>query len=352
MRNETLSADVAWRAVADRDGRYDGRFVYAVRTTGIYCRPSCPSRRPSHQHVRFFGGPDAAERAGFRACKRCHPRDAAAPRSSAVERARRWIDGHVDAPLRLTELAEVAGVSPAHLQRTFTRALGVSPKAYHEARRAERLRAQLKGGTTVSRAIFDAGYGSGSRVYERAAGTLGMTPGRYRRGGAGVAVHFSITGTPFGRLLVATTPRGVCSVELGDDDGALEERLRTELPNATVARGDATHRDWVGHIVASLRGERSSTDIPLDVQGTAFQWQVWRALQRIPRGQTRSYSDVAREIGRPNANRAVARACASNRAALVIPCHRVVREDGSLGGYRWGLERKAKLLEAEQAGRA
>jgi AraC family transcriptional regulator of adaptative response/methylated-DNA-[protein]-cysteine methyltransferase len=300
--------------------------------------------------VRFFAAPDAAERAGFRACKRCRPRDAAAPRRSAVERARRWIDEHVDEPLMLAQLATVAGVSPAHLQRTFTRALGMSPKAYHEARRAERLRTQLKGGQTVSRAIFEAGYGSGSRVYERAAGTLGMTPGRYKRGGAGVAVHFSVTGTPFGRLLVATTERGVCAVALGDDDDALERGLRAEFPQATIARADATHRERVGRIVAALRGEPQASDIPLDVQGTAFQWQVWRALQRIPRGETRSYGEVARAIGRPGAARAVARACASNRAALVIPCHRVVREDGASGGYRWGAERKARLLASEQGG--
>jgi AraC family transcriptional regulator of adaptative response/methylated-DNA-[protein]-cysteine methyltransferase len=348
MRNETFSPSDAWRAVAERDGRFDGRFVYAVRTTRIYCRPSCPSRRPAERNVDFFDGPEAAERAGYRACKRCRPRDITPGAGDRVERARRWIDGRVHAPVRLADVARAVDTTPTALQREFTRIIGMSPKAYHAARRAERLRAELRKGGTVSRAIFEAGYGSGSRVYEKAAHTLGMTPGSYRRGGAGTTIRYATVSTSVGRLLVAATDRGVCSVALGSDEPALERMLRAEFPEATIAVGGAQLRDWVTRIVDRIEGRGRPLDVPLDVQGTTFQWLVWRALQQIPRGETRSYGEIAREIGRPTASRAVARACASNRAAIVIPCHRVVREDGAPGGYRWGAERKARLISVER----
>ena len=348
MRNERLSPNDAWRAVAERDGTYDGRFVYAVRTTGIYCRPSCASRRPAERNVDFYDDPAAAERAGFRACKRCRPRELTEGSARRVDRARRWIDSRIDVPVKLADLARAVGAPPTSLQREFTRLVGMSPKAYHAARRAERLRAELRKGGTVSRAIFEAGYGSGSRVYEKAAHTLGMTPGSYRRGGAGEAIRYATVQSSAGRMLVAATERGVCSVALGSDDAALERSLRSEFPEAKIAGGDAQLREWVKRIVDRLEGRGRSLDIPLDVHGTAFQWQVWRALQRIPRGETRSYGAIAREIGRPTASRAVARACATNHAAIVIPCHRVVREDGATGGYRWGAERKARLLAAER----
>lgn len=348
MTERRVSTDRAWRAVAERDGSYDGRFVYAVRTTRIYCRPSCASRRPAERNVDFYDDPAAAERAGFRACKRCRPRELTEGAARRVERARRWIDAHVDAPIKLADVARTVGLAPAALQREFSRIVGMSPKAYHSARRAERLRSELRKGGTVSRAIFEAGYGSGSRVYEKAAHTLGMTPGSYRRGGAGVAIRHATVRTSVGRLLVAATERGVCSVALGSDDATLERALRAEFPQAIIAGGDAQLREWVERIVDQIEGRGRALDVPLDVQGTAFQWQVWRALQRIPRGQTRSYGAIARDIGRPTASRAVARACASNRAAIVIPCHRVVREDGALGGYRWGAERKERLLATER----
>jgi AraC family transcriptional regulator of adaptative response/methylated-DNA-[protein]-cysteine methyltransferase len=273
-----------------------------------------------------------------------------------VERARAYLDAHLDERVTLDRLAQVAGLSPHHLQRTFKRVVGLSPSEYAQGRRAERLRGELRSGATVSRAIFEAGYGSSSRVYERADETLGMTPADYRRGGRGVAVRYAVVDSPYGRLLVGVTDRGVCAVMLGEDDAALAAELRREYPQAELARVDDGADEWLGglaHRVADAvaRGVAvgSGEDpIPLDVRGTAFQWQVWRALQRIPAGETRTYTAVATALGRPTAARAVARACASNRLAVVVPCHRVVREDGSLGGYRWGLARKARLLEAER----
>lgn len=339
-----------WNAVEQRDPRFDGRFVYAVSTTKVYCRPSCPSKRPARHHVAFFASPDDAERAGYRACRRCGPRDDHAPVAAAVERARQYIDGHPDETVRLGTLARQAGMSAAHLQRTFKRLLGVSPREYRDARRFERFRARLKSGDTVSRATYEAGFGSSSRIYERSDAALGMTPASYQRGGAGMRIAFTVTDSPVGRLLVGVTERGVCAVAFGDDDRALERGLRGDFPHAEVLPGGSVHREWIEHIVEHLRGHRPSADIPLDVQGTAFQWQVWKALRDIPLGRTRSYSDVAAAIGRPSAARAVARACASNRVAVLIPCHRVVRENGELGGYRWGAARKRELLRQEAAG--
>lgn len=344
-----IDAAAAWAAVVGRDRRFDGRFVYAVSSTGVYCRPSCPSRRPSAATVAFFDDASGAERAGFRACKRCRPGSNGAPAGAtpAVRKAAAFIDAHADERITLASLARETGMSPFHLQRVFRRELGVSPREYQQARRLDRLRAQLRRGETVSRATYDAGFGSPSRVYEQAA-RLGMTPAVYRRGGEGLRIRFAIVPSPLGHLLVAATASGVCTVSLGDTDAQLERRLRGEFPRAVVERdGDGSLAELAGRVVAHIRGDGRAHDLPLDVRGTAFQQQVWRALLSIPYGETRSYAEVAAAIGQPTATRAVARACATNPVAVVIPCHRVVRSDGGLGGYAGGVERKERLLEIE-----
>lgn len=349
MRSTLPDRSTAWRAVQHRDSRFDGRFVYAVASTRIYCRPSCSSRRPTRSRVEFFGTPVDAERAGYRACKRCRPTSADARRiDRALARACEYLKQHAEGPVTLAMLARDTGVSAFHLQRAFKRALGISPREYHDAERRRRLAARLRKGDTVSRATYEAGFGSSSRVYERGAASLGMTPATVRKGGAGQKIQFSIVASPLGRLLVAYTERGVCAVSIGDDDRSLEREFRAEFPEAEIhAAGPAIH-EWISAIVRSLDGDRPNTSIPVDARGTAFQSRVWSALQQIPRGTTLSYSDVAKRIGRPTAVRAVARACATNPVALVIPCHRVVREDGGLGGYRWGVERKRELIERER----
>ncbi len=339
-----------WTAVLARDASADGAFVYAVRTTGVYCRPSCPSRRPRRESVAFFAGPDAAEVAGFRECRRCRPR-AGAPAAAGLPQVRRacaFIERHAEQPVTLAQLARHVGASPFHLQRTFTRLVGISPRAYHEAVRAGRFRDGLRLGTPVSGAVYDAGYGSISRVYERRPTGRGMTPAAYRRGGEGLAIAYTIVDSPVGRLLVAGTDKGICSVKLGDRDEQLTQDLAREFPAARVSHDGSAFDSWVRAIVAHLDGRVPHLDLPIDVQATAFQWKVWRHLQSIPYGQTRTYGDVARAIGKPSAVRAVARACATNPVGLVVPCHRVIQKDGGLGGYRWGTQRKLALLEREQ----
>jgi AraC family transcriptional regulator, regulatory protein of adaptative response / methylated-DNA-[protein]-cysteine methyltransferase len=350
---DKLDPAEAWAAVVGRDRRFDGRFVYAVRTTGVYCRPSCPSRRPAAANVAFFDDPADAERAGFRACKRCRPRanGALAGTPAAVREAAAFIDAHADERITLATLARETGLSPFPLQRVFRRELGVTPREYQQARRLDRLRTQLRRGETVSRATYDAGFGSSSRVYEQA-GRLGMTPAVYRRRGKGLSIRFAIVPSPLGQLLVAATARGVCTVNLGDTQEELEHRLRSEFPLAVIERDEGSLAELAGRVVAHIRGDRPAHDLPLDVRGTAFQQQVWRALLAIPYGETRSYSDVAAAIGQPTATRAVARACATNPIAVVIPCHRVIRSDGGLGGYAAGVERKERLLEVEGGRRA
>ena len=345
MQSAIPDRSTAWRAVQQRDRSFDGRFVYAVSSTRIFCRPSCSSRRPSRARVEFFSSPSDAERAGFRACKRCRPASAEpAAIDRAVARASSYLTQHADEPVTLARLAREVGMSAFHLQRVFKRALGVSPREFRDAERQRLLASRLRQGDTVSRATYEAGFGSSSRVYER---SLGMTPATLRKGGVGQRIQYSIVDCPLGRLLVAYTERGVCAVALGDDDRALERALRGDFPEAEIhAAGSAIHA-WIKAIVRSIEGVSNPT-VPLDAQGTAFQWRVWKALQRIPRGTTLSYSAVAREIGQPTAVRAVARACATNPVALVVPCHRVVREDGGLGGYRWGIERKKALLDSER----
>ena len=346
----------AWASVLERDASADDSFLYAVNTTGIYCRPSCPSRRPKRGNVRFFSSAEAAERAGFRACQRCRPNRTATTSDAAIERARAYIDRHLsdlsDERITLERLGEETGLSPYHLQRKFKALVGLTPAQYVRARKSEKLKGELKRGETVSRATYGAGYGSSSRVYEGAGVQLGMTPAAYRRGGAGMHIDYVIQRTSLGILLVGATDRGVCAVTLGDDAAALESALANEYPAATRARAAApssTLGAWVAQIVATLDGERARVDIPIDVQASAFQWKVWRALQKIPFGETRSYSEIAEAIGSPSAVRAVATACANNRVAVVIPCHRVIRRGGELGGYRWGLERKRRLLDKERS---
>jgi len=340
-----------WSAVEARDRAMDGVFFYAVISTGVYCRPSCPSKRPRRENVVFFRAREAAEHAGFRPCKRCKPdaRDGRDPGAQLVEKVGRYIDNHPDEPVTLEALGRALGISPFYLQRTFKAVTGITPRAYADSRRLNSLKAGLREGHSVTRSLYDAGYGSSSRLYEHASEQLGMTPARYRKQGSGVTIQFALAKTALGQMLIAATDKGICSVRFADDAAALEKQLRDEFPKAEIRRADRRLAEHVSALRAMLQG-RFSAAIPLDVQATAFQRRVWEELQSIPRGKTKSYSEVARSIGRPKAARAVANACASNPVAIVIPCHRVVREDGSAGGYRWGLERKKKLLETESAG--
>ena len=348
-----LNAEGRWRAVLARDRRYDGAFVYAVRSTGIYCRPSCASRKPRRVQVAFFPVPEAAERAGFRACRRCDPGAAspADPRIPLVRSVCRLIDTRPEAPASLATLSASAATTPHRLLRAFRAVLGLSPRQYRDERRVARFKTQLKEKKRVSPALYEAGYGSTSRVYERAHAQLGMTPATYGRDGAGTRITFAVVPCALGRLLVAATARGICRVAIGDDAPALERELRAEFSAATVARDDAGLRSWVAEITAHLDGRRPHLDLPLDVRATAFQRRVWEALRKIPYGSTRSYSQIARALGNAKATRAVARACATNPVAIVVPCHRVVREDGDLAGYRWGVDRKNAILKQEAASR-
>ena len=343
----TIPDSTAWRAVQQRDRSFDGRFVYAVSSTRIFCRPSCSSRRPTKARVEFFSSAADAQRAGYRACKRCRPgTSGVAGIERAIERASKYLSLHADERVTLATLSREVGVSAFHLQRAFKRALGVSQREYHDAERRRILATRLRKGDTVSRATYEAGFGSSSRVYER---SMGMTPAAVRKGGAGQRIQFGIVSCSLGRLLVAYTERGVCAVAIGDDDRALERNFRADFPKAAIHAAGSTIHEWITAIVRGLEGEAvARSTVPVDAQGTAFQWRVWNALQQIPRGTTLSYSDVAKRIGQPSAVRAVARACATNPVALVIPCHRVVREDGDLGGYRWGVERKRALLASEK----
>jgi AraC family transcriptional regulator, regulatory protein of adaptative response / methylated-DNA-[protein]-cysteine methyltransferase len=351
----SMNEALAWESVLQRDASADDRFLYAVTTTGIYCRPSCPSRRPKRGNVAFFSSAAAAEEAGFRACQRCRPNRAKAPHR-AVERAREYIDTHIadlgEERITLELLGEESGLSPYHLQRKFKEIVGLTPAQYIRARKSERLKGELRRGETVSRATFGAGYGSSSRVYGDSDKRLGMTPATYRRGGAGAHIEYVTARTSLGFLLVGATARGICAVTLGNDVKTLEGALELEYPAATrtyVSHPSSSLQAWVADIIEAVDSDRVRLDIPFDIQASAFQWKVWRELQKIPFGETRSYSEIASAIGSPKAVRAVASACANNRAAVVIPCHRVVRQNGELGGYRWGLERKQLLIEKERA---
>ncbi len=336
-----------WQAVIARDASRDGVFVFAVTSTGVYCRPSCPSRRPRRERVRFFSRPAEAERAGFRACLRCRPRDADS-RIKTVESICQFLREHADEPVTLAALGERFGMNPFHLQRVFKSVLGVSPREFADALRMKSFKSQLRSGRSVTDAIYEAGFGSSSRLYERSGPQLGMTPATYQRGGKGMFIRYTTLDSPVGRMLLAATDHGVCAISFGDSDGGLLEGLRREFPDATVRRGDVVLRRWVRALLEQLHGERPLPQLPLDVQATAFQRRVWEHLQSIPYGTTKSYGEVARAIGQPSSARGVARACASNPIAMAIPCHRVVCGTGDLGGYRWGTERKKALLEMEQ----
>ncbi len=345
------ASDKRWALVCARDRSADGRFVYAVSSTGIFCRPSCPSRRPRPERVRFYDSTDAAQQAGFRACLRCRPLEAAAdPWVARIERACRDI-ARAAAPPPLATLARRAGSSPYHFLRNFKRIVGVTPRAFAETRRFESVKRHLRADGNVTTAIFDAGFASSSRFYEGAAARLAMTPSAYRAGGAGETIQYATAASPLGRVLIAATGRGVCRVALGDDEAALAASLRAEYPRAEVEKAQAVLRATLAQVTEYLAGKRPDLDLPLDVRATAFQRQVWEALKAIPSGETRTYGEVARAVGRPTASRAVARACASNPVALVVPCHRVVPAAGGAGGYRWGRERKARLLARERNGR-
>src|SRR3989449_410012 len=347
-----LTPERRWRIVLARDRRYDGAFVYAVQSTGIYCRPSCPSRRPRRAQVAFFPVPEAAELAGFRACRRCRPGEAAAPDPGVplVRTVCRLIDARPAPPASLSTLSAQAGVTSHRLLRTFQRVLGISPRQYRDARRLDRFKTELRSRRRVSPALYEAGYGSTSRVYEKAHAQLGMTPATYSCGAPGTRIAFTVVPCALGRLLVATTARGVCRVSLGSDAQELEAGLAAEFPAAELRGDRGALATAVGVLLRYLDGRAEPLELPPDVRATAVQRRVWGALRRIPHGATRSYTEIARAIGKPSATRAVARACATNPAALVIPCHRVVRADGGLGGYRWGVARKRALLEQERAG--
>lgn len=350
--NVSLSDDQLWQAVVAKDARFDGQFVFAVSSTGVYCRPSCPSRRAHRERVKFFDLPEAAEQAGFRACLRCQPKRARVidPQMELVQRVCRVLNSSdTDETHKLADLASHAGVSVFHLQRTFKRVMGISPRQYLAARRIDSFKELVRKGDSVTTALYDSGFNSSSRLYEHASEELGMTPATYSRGGRGAQISFTIVDSSMGRLLVAMTERGVCAVRMGDSDAELEKDLRAEFPEAEIARADSLLREPVVKILNHLDDNEPRLDLPLDIRATAFQRQVWEKLREIPYGQTASYAEVAKALGKPNAVRAVGRACATNPVALVIPCHRVVREDKSLGGYRWGLERKEKLLEKEAA---
>lgn len=331
-----------------RDASQDGRFYYGVTSTGVFCRPSCPSRRPLRERVRFFATAAEAAQAGFRPCLRCHPRGPIDPWLTKVAAACRAM-ADADTPLSLEQLARQVGSARHHFLRNFTRIVGVTPRAFAEARRFDAVKAALRSAADVTTAMYDAGYGSSGRFYERAAPKLGMTPTAYKAGGTGEVVRYTCASSPVGRVLVAATPRGVCRVSVGRADAELVQALRAEFPRATVQRATADLASAVAAVLAHLAGRTPRLDLPLDVQATAFQWQVWNALRDIPRGETRSYSAVAAAIGRPRAARAVARACATNPVALAIPCHRVVPSAGGVGGYRWGADRKKALLARERA---
>jgi AraC family transcriptional regulator, regulatory protein of adaptative response / methylated-DNA-[protein]-cysteine methyltransferase len=332
-----------------RDAARDGEFVFAVSSTGVYCRPSCPARRPRRGNVQFFSGPEQAERGGYRACLRCKPKSFSGnAEANGAKAICRFIEQHLDEPLTLERLGKEFRQSPFHLQRRFKAALGITPREYADSCRMRMLKRNLQAGDSVTRAMYDAGYGSSSRLYERTASQLGMTPDKYRRGAIAAAIRYTCADSPLGRMLIAATERGICAIQFARSDGELIEGLKREFPFATRKSDQAGLQSWVDSLLKHMRGKALDSSLPLDIRATAFQRRVWTYLQSIPFGATRSYSQVAQAIGQPSACRAVARSCATNPVAVAIPCHRVVREDGSMGGYRWGIERKKALQEMER----
>lgn len=342
-----METEICWQAVQTNDARFDGAFVLGVKTTGIYCKPSCRARLPKRENVDFYPSPRDAERFGFRACKRCKPQTAtsADPSVEKVLRACAIIDSND--VVTLDQLSAGVGLSTFHLQRSFKEIIGVSPKKYAEAKRMERFKNELREGSDVTTAMYDAGFGSSSRLYEKASEGLGMTPATYKKGGAGMKINYVITDSELGKLLVARTKRGICSVTFGDDEVSMRVALENEFPNAEISLDSEGLKNAVDAITKYIAGKNRRLILPLDLQATAFQLQVWDFLRQIPYGETRSYMEVAEALGDKKKVRAVAQACAKNRVAMVIPCHRVVASNGKLSGYRWGVERKRKLLEKE-----
>ena len=342
------SVSSRWQAVLERDPSADTEFVYGVVTTGVYCRPQCASRKPKRDNVRFFDTWQLAEEAGFRPCKRCAPQAASLPNPGvdAVVRACALIEQSERAP-SLEQLASEVGLSAAHFQRLFKKTVGVTPKQYAMEKRLERVRGNLRQDANVTAAVYDAGYESGSRFYESATRSLGMKPSEYRKGGAGKTVSYAIVQSYLGLTLIAATELGVCRIDFGENPEILESRLKVAFPKAKLQNNDPAFEARITQTLMCLESPQRAAELPLDIRGTAFQRQVWAALQSIPPGSKRTYAEIAGQIGKPKAVRAVAGACAANTIAVIVPCHRVVRSDGGLGGYRWGIERKQTLLEHE-----
>ena len=340
---DSVDVEEAWEAFERRDRSWDGRVIGAVKTTGIYCKPSCPARRPKREHVEFFADPEAARGAGYRPCLRCLPDDVGRDRE-AVAKAVRLLDQSEEVP-GLAELAAQVGYAPHHFQRIFTRDVGVSPAAYSRALRAKRAKNALGENGSVTDAIYEAGYSGPSRFYADAKERLGMTPSAWRDGGRGETIRYVVTDSPLGRLLVAATPKGICRLTFDEDESALQRRF----PNADIIPDDGTISAWVEGALSAIERPLQAPELPIDVRGTAFQEAVWRELRRIPVGETRSYADIAKAVGQPDAVRAVGTANGSNPVAVLVPCHRVIRSDGSLGGYAGGLDRKRRLLDSEKA---
>ncbi len=342
-----MNEDIFWQAVTTNDARFDGAFFLGVRTTGIYCKPSCRARTPKRENVVFFATWADAERSGLRACLRCKPREADRldPHIEKMLKACELLES--DDVNRLDDLAAEVGLSPYHLQRSFKEIIGISPRKYAEARRMERFKTELRQRGDVTMAMYEAGFGSSSRLYEKASAGMGMTPAAYKKGGHGVTINFTITDCELGRILVARTIKGLCSVAFADDDQSLEADLRNEYPNAEIVKDARVLKGFVDEILKHLAGDKRRLDLPLDIQATAFQMRVWELLRKIPYGETVTYSQIAEKLGDVKKVRAVAQACASNRVAVVIPCHRVIGKNGNLSGYKWGIERKQKLLAAE-----
>ena len=337
-----------WRAIMSRDPRADGTFFLAVRSTRIYCRPSCPARRPLRRNVIFFKTSQEAEQHGFRACLRCKPNQLAGP-VLLVERAARMLAQSGDEAMPLSSLAAQAGTTPGILRRAVLQVTGLRPRELAEALRLTRFKKWLRSGLSITDALYATGYGSSRRVYEHSNENLGMTPAAYRKGGMNMNIGYAITNSALGPMLVAATSRGVSAVYLGDSETKLVQDLKSEYPNAQISRADHSFERWVKEIVHRVEGKPPRVELPMDLQATAFQRRVWQELQQIPRGTTKTYTQVARALGNPKAVRAVARACATNPVSIIVPCHRVIRQDGSLAGYRWGLGRKERLLENERA---
>ncbi|ELI8045337.1 TPA: bifunctional DNA-binding transcriptional regulator/O6-methylguanine-DNA methyltransferase Ada [Yersinia enterocolitica] len=341
--------DPRWVAIVNRDKTADGQFVYAVKTTGVYCRPSCSSRQAKVENIEFYADNDAAERAGYRPCKRCRPTQLSQAQQHAekISQACRLIE-QAETPFTLDALATESNLSAFHFHRLFKSITGLTPKAYTSATRSARIRQQLVEKGSVTDAIFEAGYNSNGRFYEQSNQLLGMTPTRYRQGGRDTALRFAVGESSLGAILMAKSELGICAILLGDDPALLVQQLQDKFPQAELIGGDAEFEQWFAQVVGLVEAPQLGLDLPLDIRGTAFQQRVWQALREIPAGDTASYADIAAKIGAPKAVRAVAGACAANMLAVAIPCHRVIRQDGALSGYRWGIERKKRLLEKEQ----